>query len=115
MGICFWCLGDKEVVLFGRLQGDVRAPHQVIVDREPCDACKKYAEAGVILISVRDAPGDDPKNPYRTGGWVVLKDAAIRRLIRSEELLAHVLKTRLAFVPDAIWDALELPRPKVLT
>jgi len=107
---CYFCLEPKnEVVLAGRMKGDVEAPRDAVWDMEPCDQCVEYMEQGVILISVNESQTTDPRNPYRTGGWVVIKDAAIERML--EEVAARgILESRFAFVPDQVWDALGLPR-----
>lgn len=118
---CFYCLGDKGVVLFGKLTKEAQeamgreddpteAPSKVCLNREPCAECEEAMKIGVILISVRDGE-NDPANPYRTGGWVVLKEEAIRRIVSSPEARDSALRARFAFVPDEAWDMLQLPRP----
>ena len=69
--LCFLCQQPKnEVLLLGKLKGDVEAPHHVSFDQEPCDKCKEYMAQGIILISVDEAKSkSDMRNPYRTGGW----------------------------------------------
>lgn len=107
--LCFYCNESMGVVLLGKLKGDVEAPRQGVFDHTPCDTCKERMEMGVLLISVRD--GDENKdNPYRTGGWVIIKDEAIRRMIETEELVNSIIKRRVSFVPDAVWDLLGIPR-----
>jgi len=109
---CYLCGEDKnEVVLFGKLKGDVEAPRNPVIDQEPCTTCKGYMEMGIILISVRDEEGD---NPYRTGGWCVVKEVALERIgIQPPELLNDILKMRSAFIPDQLWDMIGLPRGEV--
>jgi hypothetical protein len=69
---------------------------------------------GVIVISVRDGECDrERKNPYRTGGWVVLRDEAIRRLPVDSNLIETMLKNRFCFVEDEVWDRLGLPRGEI--
>ena len=63
---------------------------------------------GVILISVRK--GSDMDNPYRTGGWVVIKDEAIERMPLDDDTRAGLLKARKGFLEDDAWDKLGLPR-----
>ena len=105
---CFVCMKDKGVVLFGKLKGDVEAPRTVCLDSEPCDECKKHMDMGIILISVRD--GEEGGNPYRTGGWVVVREEFVERVFNPPELVEHVLKKRMAFMPDEAWNMLGLPR-----
>lgn len=109
--VCFLCGGDAGVALLGRLKDDAEAPSRVC-DREPCRECKSYMERGVILISVDESKTTDPQNPYRTGGWVVMKDVAIRRAFESP-MREDILKARVAFLADDAWDQLGLPRGEV--
>jgi hypothetical protein len=125
LDVCFLCGGDKGVVLFGRLRNSTRqafaaagitnggsqAPHRVTTDKEPCDKCKGYMELGVILVSIDEKLTTDRDNPYKTGGFVVVKDEALERMIHPQELLDDVLRRRLAFVPDDAWVMMGLPTP----
>ncbi len=107
---CYFCGDHKnEIVLFGKLKGDVEAPSNPVMDMEPCDTCKGYMEQGIIVISVRD--GETGDNPYRTGGWAVLKEEALDRMgIQPQELKEQILKCRWTFMPDEAWDMLRIPR-----
>jgi len=94
---CFLCGEDIGVVLDERLRNSF--PRRVgAIDMEPCDKCKKYMEDGIIFISVRD--GERGENPYRTGGWVVVKEEVIPE---------HMRKQRVYFIEDAVWNKLGLP------
>ena len=119
--LCFYCNGPKnEVRLLGRIRSkdlgkdqDIEAPRAAVWDQQPCDRCREHMKQGIILISVRDTD-IGTSNPYRTGGWAVVKEEAIRRMFGQVEegkpLLETMLKWRVAFVPDEAWDLLELPR-----
>lgn len=114
--VCFYCGEEKnEVLLLGRLKDDAEAPHHAVWDKEPCDTCKDHMRQGVILISVSDtSPEDDQENPYRTGGWVVVTEEAIGRwLSKQPKLVNAICRKRVAFVPDAVWDQIGLPRGEV--
>jgi len=78
------------------------------IDKEPCQKCQDYMEQGIILISVKD--GEEGDNPYRTGGWVVVKEEVIKRMASSEELADNIIKSRVSFVDDETWNLLGLPR-----
>ena len=96
---CFFCGEAKEVILDRRLRNTL--PREACYDKEPCSKCQGWMEQGVILISVKD--GGEGDNPYRTGGWcVVTKEAFARAFPEVEE-------TGVAFVPDAVWQAVGLP------
>lgn len=100
--VCFFCTEPKnELILAGRLPNDEEAPQNAVWDMEPCDKCKSFMEQGIILVSVKN--GEKGNNPYRTGGWVVVKEG-----IFNEDCKAR--KTRFAFIEDEEWDAIGLPR-----
>lgn len=102
--ICFFCGKDKnEVIIAGRLKGDVEAPHKVVWDKKPCDECMSYMEKGVMLVSVKD--NTDHENPYRTGNIAVIKVEA------AEKIFGESIKDkRFAFIEDSTWDKIGLPR-----
>jgi len=106
--LCFYCQESMGVALMGRIKGDKQAPREAVFDHEPCDTCKGHMEKGIILISVRNED-EGNENPYRTGGWVVITDEAIERMIEPEDVRQSILTRRIAFVPDAAWEMLGLP------
>lgn len=115
MPVCFFCQRETgEVALLGRIldketRQEVEAPRHTVLDHKPCDECKKWMEQGVILISIR--PGEEgSKNPFRTGGWCVVKDDAISSSFSPPALVVEILKRRCAFIPDDAWDTIGLPR-----
>lgn len=112
---CFYCNEDTgEIALLGRLPGDAEAPRHGVLDKKPCAVCQRHMEQGVILISVDEEKSKgDLKNPYRTGGWVVVRDEAIRRMVTPAELAEDIITRRMAFVPDDVWDKVGLPRGEV--
>jgi hypothetical protein len=109
--VCFLCGKETGVALLGLLKGDAEAPRRMC-DPEPCNECKDLMERGVILISVDESKTTDPANPYRTGGWVVLRDTAVARMF-NPPMREHILKVRAAFLADDAWDRLGLPRGEV--
>lgn len=109
--VCFYCQKDRgDIALFGRLPGDAEAPRRGVIAMDPCDECKGYMKQGIILISYDEAKTTDKKNPYRSGGWCVLKEEAVKRMFKEGELLDAVLKCRFAFMDDQTWDHIGLPR-----
>lgn len=109
VAVCFYCNEEKnEIIIPGKLKGDKEAPRKAVWDYEPCNKCKDFMQQGIILISTK-ASEKESDNPYRTGGWVVVKEEFIKRNI--EFISANqILKRRMAFVPDDAWDKLHLPR-----
>lgn len=106
MDLCFLCHEPKGIVLDWRLRNSL--PRQACYNKEPCDKCAEWMKQGVILISVRD--GESGDNPYRTGGWPVVKDEALRRIVGDSERLDEILKARVCFIDDTTWDLIKLPR-----
>ena len=100
---CFFCGEAKEVLLDRRLRKTL--PRMAVYDHEPCDKCKDWMKQGIILISVQQ--GSDQKNPHRTGGWIVVKEDAFKRIFKDSN---EALRKRIAFVEDEVWDAVGLPR-----
>ena len=116
---CFYCGKDDKILLIGNkvkkwieaglcdLDG---AMHRSVgvVDMEPCQNCKEYMKAGIILISVKD--GSSQENPFRTGGFAVIKESAIFNFLGEGELYHQVIKHRFCFVEDKIWNNSGLPK-----
>lgn len=104
---CFICGKDNEIIMNTRLTEKdakmVKEMHGKVVSMEPCNECKEYMKKGVILISIRD--GEKGNNPYRTGGFVVIKDEGLKGPDWNE-----AKKSRVCFVEDHIWNQLGLPR-----
>lgn len=121
--LCYYCQEPSGVALLGASGGKIRealgmdpedglAPREATYDFVPCTKCQEYMQQGIIMISVDESKTTDKKNPYRSGGWVVVKDSAIIEILQNTnpELLAITLKSRVAFVPDDAWERLGLPR-----
>lgn len=129
MELCFYCQEPKGIIFYGaightkrqafkeagiEISADGEAPRKLTLNREPCDKCKELMEQGVILISCREAQSEEEKrNPYRTGGWVVVKDRLIEDCIGDKETKEAILRMRVAFLPDTVWDKIGLPRGDV--
>lgn len=97
-------------MLPGLLTGDTQAPMRAVWDYEPCEECKGHMTRGIILISVDESKSDDKNNPYRTGGWCVVSDDAIKRVFTAGPSLDAALKKRCCFLPDDVWSLLKLPK-----
>ena len=102
---CFVCGEDSDILLHKRFK-DISEVHGKAVNKEPCQKCQKFMKDGVILISCRDGEeGSD--NPYRTGGWWVIKLEAARRIFTEVD----VDKNRIFFIPDSVCQHLGLEIP----
>lgn len=108
---CFICLKNKNEIILagaaGRVIREKAGAHPdagtLCFNKEPCDECKKFMEQGIILISVK--AGSDHENPYRTGGWCVVKEDAVKKIF-----VNYDINNRMAFVEDEAWDKIGLPR-----
>lgn len=110
MTSCFLCGEGKDILLHRRLR-DISEVHNKVVDTEPCSKCQEYMKQGVILIEVDESKTSDKKNPWRAGGWCVVKEEAVKRMgITPPELEADILKRRVCFLPTDVWDMFGLPR-----
>ncbi len=103
---CFFCGEPDRIILHKRLR-DVSQFHGKVIDHEPCAKCAGYMQTGVILISVKD--GEQGDNPYRTGGFWVVKDEAIRRMVKPTELADTIIRKRMCFVPNQACKVMGLP------
>lgn len=67
MSICFFCGEPKELLLLGKLPGDVKAPKGVLVDYDPCPKCSEKLQQGVTVIEVTTV--DNGRAPIQSGAW----------------------------------------------
>lgn len=101
---CFYC-GNRLGIVPVDYQPD---PILKYLDHVPCQSCAEHMKQGVILISVKD--GEVGEVPWRTGGWAVVSGTEVKRLIEPESVASEILRKRVCFVPDTVWDKLGLPR-----
>ena len=94
VGTCFFCLKAGAGT----------------VGREPCFSCANNMLRGVIILSSDVGRTKDPMNPFRTGGWGLATEDALRRMFRDPELVDRVLGLRYLFIDDTLWDQFGLPR-----
>lgn len=105
---CYYCMEDKDVIFSTRLR-DISSLHGSVTNMEPCKKCKEYMKEGVILVSIRDGESQEgsPPNPYRTGGWWVLKVEAVKRIF-DMDFTGKLQK--FMFIEDSIADAVGLKK-----
>ncbi len=127
---CYYCNKPADILLVGSRtkafkeaglaseDGEMKM-NVGVIDARPCSKCQGYMQQGVILISMRDGEEAEMEtanrekrlpNPYRTGGWVVVREEYIRRMIDSPLLARQILRQRVCFVSDSAWDKIGLPR-----
>ena len=103
---CFYCGGNSDILMnktpTKHLAKKVESMHGKVVSMEPCQTCKEYMKLGIIAITYDEKLTDDKKNPYRTGGFFVLAEHTIAKLIDDEELLRHILSSRFFFMQHEV-------------
>ena len=113
---CFYCLeGDKILLnktLTPHMASKVEKMNGCVLDMEPCPKCAEYMKQGIIFITIDDDkseqdwnkphPGEDHfiPNPYRTGGFAVIKEDAEARFM-PKEMTDFAIKHRYMFIEDA--------------
>ena len=109
MNTCYFCNEPSEVLLYRRLKKTL--PRNIgVMNMRPCTKCEDLMKQGILLISIKnDTQGP---NPYRTGGWVIIKQEAVERMFNGD-FLKFALEHRFMFINDEVWDAMGLPRCKL--
>ena len=113
MNTCYFCNEPSGVLLDRRLRNTL--PRNVgVMNMRPCTKCEDLMN--ILLISIKNdtqMQGSIP-NPYRTGGWVIIKQEAIERMLDGD-FLKFALEHRFMFINDEAWDAMGLPRNEIHT
>lgn len=105
---CYVCGEDSDILLSrrGLISKEAidrfESMHGKVVTKEPCSKCQDYIKQGIILISVKD--GESGDNPYRTGGWAVVKQEAAEKIFNGIDFN----KQRICFVEDEVWNRVGL-------
>jgi hypothetical protein len=104
---CYYCQKDHQILLNTRphtFNKRVAEAHGKIVDMSPCTECEGFMKKGIILITI-DHEKSEPDwfkermpNPYRTGGWFVVTEDAVRRMFNGKRELNFALKERWIFI-----------------
>lgn len=116
---CYYCLEGSDILINTRLTDaaarNVEKLDGCVLSMEPCPTCKKYMRQGVILIAIDEVrSGKDwhipptlnedrerwMPNPYRTGGFFVVRDEYVRRVFNPPELVDQILKACWSFISD---------------
>lgn len=112
---CYFCGEGASILLATNQRGNkqVKEAEGKVIDMNPCSICKSLMEQGVILIAIdpeKSDPGweNDPMpNPYRTGGWWVIKDEGAKRVF-PEDVANRLIKDRWTFLDDAVAEMIGL-------
>ena len=114
---CFICakLVDQDVIMNTKATKSaadkVKALHGAVVGfmEEPCNECKEQMKKGVIIVTMNSDKTDDPNNPYRTGGFFLVTEDYIGRLLEEKEhkeLKETVLTKRYMFLEHVVAEKL---------
>lgn len=115
---CYFCGGSHQIlmnsILTPRHAANVKQAHGLVIDMSPCNKCEEMMKMGVILITIdpekstkgwnKPPPGTEPDdrwmpNPFRTGGWFVVKDEFIRKAF-DPDMAEYAIKHRWMFIED---------------
>lgn len=87
---CFWCEeSTNEIVLFGdHYKHNEKAPHQVIMDYEPCEKCQQDFAQGILIVEATEHPTHAGQarldQGYPTGRHWIVKPEAIELIFTPE-------------------------------
>jgi len=74
-----------------------------------CEECDGYAKQGIIIVTVDEEKTEDRNNPWRTGGFFVLSESYIKRLMdESPALLEQTLAKRMCYMPHEVAEGIGL-------
>lgn len=98
LNVCFFCGKDKELLLFGKLKGDAKAPKRAMANYIPCDECKKKMANGraVIEVTLTDT-GSMPiiDGAWPTGRWCIISKESAAKLFKDGKDTPMLLDERL--------------------
>lgn len=104
---CFFCGEDDKIVLNTRLTKkhaeSVEEMHGKVLDMEPCPKCKGFMDQGIILMTFDPEKSDKDwnkakmPNPYRTGGFFVVKEEACEKFM-SPDMFKYAQEHRWMFI-----------------
>lgn len=82
---------------------EVKKMHQQVVGvaDQPCESCKEYMKQGVILLTVDESKTTDHRNPWRTGGFIVVSEDWINRAF-DEEIAKELTAKRVGYIPHSL-------------
>lgn len=114
---CYFCNEDDTIVMNTRLTEHmakkVEDMHGKVINMDPCNECKEYMKQGIILLTI-DPEKSDPDwnedqfpNPYRTGGFFVVKEDFLDRILQPS-MFEWAKKNRFLFIEHEMADKLGL-------
>jgi len=104
---CFFCGEINHILLGRRLNAHVKEIEDMngkVIDMTPCSKCEEYMRQGVIIITF-DPTKSDPNwhkdkmpNPYRTGGFFVIREEAVHNITDDKRIIDFMLNQRWIFI-----------------
>lgn len=110
---CYYCGKDSDILMNRKLTKNlakqVESMNGMVVSMAPCQQCEKYMEQGIILLTIdsnksdkdwHTRPSNKPNNelwipnPYRTGGFVVVREEAIGSMLGEDSPIFKQAKER---------------------
>lgn len=109
---CYFCCQGNEIVvntlLIERAAAEVKKLHDKVINMQPCPKCEELMKKGVILLTFdesKSSPGWEKArmpNPYRTGGFFVVKDSLVERAFDHPEAVKFALEKRWLFIQHEV-------------
>lgn len=115
--VCFKTV-DAEIVMNTKLiesnANKVSDMHGKVIgwidnDLGMCDECLKDAKKGVYFITVDESKTEDRDNPWRTGGLFMVKNKAVKEMLKGTDILDKALENRIVFIPDDLAEQVGFP------
>lgn len=123
---CYFCGEGNEIVLAKyptHPHPCVAEMNGAVTSMRPCSKCEGLMKAGVIIITIdpekserdwnKPKPGQERfiPNPYRSGGWFVVTDEYIKRLMGvNSKASEFALKRRFVFMEHEVAEKLGMFR-----
>lgn len=105
---CYFCGKDSDIIinslLAERVAKKVKEMHGKVVSMDPCRECEGFMKQGIIFLtfdpakSARDWNKDEMPNPWRTGGFFVVRQEAVERMLGPGSMLDFALKYRYMWI-----------------
>jgi hypothetical protein len=116
---CYFC-GDSADIIINTLLVEsaarrVKECHGKVAHMHPCNKCQEMMKMGVILLTI-DSEKSEPgwnappryaseaekrhfmPNPYRTGGFFVVRDEFVEKVFHPKEMADWAIKHRWMFI-----------------
>lgn len=112
--MCFWCRKiTGQIVEKGEAEAMVDKSF-LIHSYEPCSSCKAQMEKGITFLGTTQKQPKDGRpaimvesdeygeeyNVYPTGTWVVIREAAVERIVTDDDEIEKLKRVRKVFCSE---------------